>query len=177
MSVLIKGMEMPKSCPECPLADEIVHCPLTGKTYNWGMIERASDCPLVPVPPHGDLIDREKLYEQTANWEAQALDQTLRYRPEEDRDEWRWWSAVLKERSAFKFDVADAPTVIPAEEKEENFCADCHWYEVEEQYCFRNGCHAYNESTCEHWEPMPADEPIPAPGGKTVPTTYDLLYE
>ena len=65
----------------------------------------------------------------------------------------------------------------PAEEKGENFCADCHWYEAEEQYCFRNGCHAYNESTCEHWEPMPADEPIPAPGGKTDPTTYDLLYE
>ena len=72
----------------------------------------------ITVPPHGDLIDREKLYEQTANWEAQALDQTLRYRPEEDRDEWRWWSAVLKERSAFKFDVADAPTIIPAEEEE-----------------------------------------------------------
>ena len=59
----------------------------------------------------------------------------------------------------------------------ENFCADCYWHEAEEQYCFRNGCHAYNESTCEHWEPMPADEPKPAPGGKTVPTTYDLLYE
>lgn len=59
----------------------------------------------------------------------------------------------------------------------ENFCADCHWYEAEEQYCFRNGCHTYNESTCVFWEPVPADEPIPAPGGKTVPTTYDLLYE
>ena len=70
-----------------------------------------------------------------------------------------------------------APTIIPAEEKGENFCADCHWYEAEEQYCFRKGCHSYDESFCELWEPMPADEPIPAPGGKTVPTTYDLLYE
>jgi hypothetical protein len=73
--------------------------------------------------------------------------------------------------------ITDDLVVIPAEEKEENFCANCHWYESEQQYCFRNGCHAYNESTCELWEPMPADEPIPAPCGKTVPTTYDLLYE
>ena len=61
----------------------------------------------------------------------------------------------------------------------ENFCADCHWYEAEEQYCFRNGCHSYNESTCVFWEPVPADEPIPAPAKDiNVPSKpYDLLYE
>ena len=61
--ILIKGMEMPKSCPECSLADSVVHCPLTGKTYNWGLIERPSDCPLVEVPPHGRLIDADALRE------------------------------------------------------------------------------------------------------------------
>ena len=124
MTVLIKGMEMPKTCEECALGDSL-HCqvlpsvPALWAEYTNAIREKRlhSDCPLVSVPPHGDLIDREKLYEQTANWEAQALDLTLKYRPEEDRDEWRWWSAVLKERTAFKFDVVDAPTVIPAEEE------------------------------------------------------------
>ena len=69
-----------------------------------------------PLPEHhGDLIDRTKLYNQTSEWEAQALEQVNRYNPEDSRDEWRWWSAVLKERGAFKHDVADAPTIIEGE--------------------------------------------------------------
>ena len=71
-----------------------------------------------PLPEeHGDLIDRTKLYDQTSAWEAQALEQVNRYNPEDSRDEWRWWSAVLKERSAFKYDVADAPTIIEADKE------------------------------------------------------------
>ena len=72
-----------------------------------------------PLPEHhGDLIDRTKLYNQTSEWEAQALEQVNRYNPEDSRDEWRWWSAVLKERGAFKHDVADAPTIIEGSESE-----------------------------------------------------------
>lgn len=72
-----------------------------------------------PLPEHhGDLIDRTELYNQTAEWEAQALEQANRYNPEDSRDEWRWWSAVLKERGAFKHDVADAPTIIEGSESE-----------------------------------------------------------
>ena len=48
--VIIKGMEMPESCPKCQLADVAVKCPLTGKSYNWGMVTRASDYPLRPAP-------------------------------------------------------------------------------------------------------------------------------
>lgn len=70
-----------------------------------------------PLPEHhGDLIDRTKLYNQTAERQAQALEQVKRYNPEDSRDEWRWWSAVLKERGAFKYDVADAPTIIEGSE-------------------------------------------------------------
>lgn len=148
MSILFKGMEMPKSCGECRFAGVCgVH-----SVDEWPDLEsivlndvigvggeRDQNCPLFPVPSHGDLIDRDAYQ--------------------------------------YSGDLMDEPVIIPAEEKGENYCANCHWYESEQQYCFRNGCHAYNESTCEHWEPMPADEPIPAPGGKTVPTTYDLLYE
>ena len=72
-----------------------------------------------PLPKgHGDLIDRTKLYNQTSEWEAQALEQVNRYNPEDSRDEWRWWSAVLKERGAFKHDVADAPTIIEGSDEE-----------------------------------------------------------
>lgn len=67
---------------------------------------------------HGDLIDRTKLYNQTSEWEAQALEQVNRYNPEDSIDEWRWWSAVLKERGVFKHDVADAPTIIEGSDTE-----------------------------------------------------------
>ena len=51
MSVIIKGMEMPMNCDECPLADSYLACDA-----------QSVDCPLVEVPtPHGDLIDRERL--------------------------------------------------------------------------------------------------------------------
>ena len=69
---------------------------------------------------HGDLIDRTKLYEQTAEWEAEALTAVNKYIPSDSPDEWRWWSAVLKERTAFKYDVADAPTVIEADEGDDD---------------------------------------------------------
>lgn len=56
------------------------------------------------------LIDADALYEKTAEWEAQALAEVERYDPEESRDEWRWWSAVLKERTAFLRDIENART-------------------------------------------------------------------
>ena len=57
------------------------------------------------------LIDAAELYEKTAEWEAQALHMVEITMNDEDKTEWRKWSAILGERSAFKFDVADAPTV------------------------------------------------------------------
>ena len=62
MSVLI-NMEMPKTCIECPFADYELHCPLTDNTYNWGITNRPSDCPLAEIKPHGRLIDRDALLE------------------------------------------------------------------------------------------------------------------
>jgi len=163
MSILIKGMEMPKNCALCKLrgAGE-TWCPFTLREVPGNTI--LEDCPLIPVPPHGRLIDADELHS------------ALRKRAKEFSDS-EYGEGVKCGLADAREYIKKAPTIIFAEEKEENFCADCHWYEAEEQYCFRNGCHAYNESTCEHWEPMPADEPIPAPGGKTAPTTYDLLYE
>ena len=78
------------------------------------------------------LIDADALYEQTAEWEASALHhiEELNRTPlaemdDDERFEWRKWSAILAERSAFKHDVADAPTVDAVEVVR---CKDCkHW--------------------------------------------------
>lgn len=68
MSVLIRGMEMPKSCWDCefeaPTIDHHECCILTKKSYNWGLTTRPSDCPLVSVPPHGRLIDADAAAKQ-----------------------------------------------------------------------------------------------------------------
>lgn len=70
MSVLIKGMEKPKNCWDCPmvsgyeLADErkvqysTIRCRLTNKRRPIGE-PIADDCPLVELPPHGRLIDAD----------------------------------------------------------------------------------------------------------------------
>ncbi len=53
MSVLIKGMEMPTSCWECPFE----RCALRA------LVDRHPDCPLVEVPfPHGRLIDADDAF-------------------------------------------------------------------------------------------------------------------
>ncbi len=79
MSVLIKGMKMPKMCTECEIRDveedywgEIVSltCPIIRKNvedYGWrGKCKRHEDCPMVEVPePHGRLIEAPEI-----EWEA-----------------------------------------------------------------------------------------------------------
>lgn len=72
MSVLIEGMEMPTRCFSCPLCDvenAEVNCAISHGFYieyrevdpKVAMQDRPEWCPLVPVPPHGDLIDRDVL--------------------------------------------------------------------------------------------------------------------
>ena len=68
MSILIKGMEMPKSCINCFLSRSGCRAVLKRmramEAGTWIPANyRHDDCPLVPVPPHGDLIDRDALAE------------------------------------------------------------------------------------------------------------------
>ena len=62
-------------------------------------------------------INREELYEKTAEWEAQALHMVEKTMHDEDETDWKKWSVILKERSAFKFDVADMPAADVVERK------------------------------------------------------------
>ena len=128
MSVLIKGVKMPKEgCKDCFIVKRgqvFDICPLIKREVN-GNVERGgkpNNCPLIEVPPHGDLIDKEILYNKTAEFEAQAMAQLEKLNEiplnEMDKEEyiaWRVWSAICQERSAFKFDVFDAPVVLKGE--------------------------------------------------------------
>lgn len=71
MSVLVRGMGMPKNCWNCPffhtsmyhIGDdellEIYTCLRTGKRTNENVTGYMKNCPLIPVPPHGRLIDAD----------------------------------------------------------------------------------------------------------------------
>ena len=63
MSILIKGMDMPTRCADCPMCYDFISCQLEGKAF--GEIDcieiRADWCPLIELPPHGRLIDADML--------------------------------------------------------------------------------------------------------------------
>ena len=67
MSVLVKGMKMPKNCMLCSFCVEEADprngemCLVTGKLMPPCNHERLDDCPLIQVPQHGRLIDADAL--------------------------------------------------------------------------------------------------------------------
>lgn len=68
MSVLI-NMEMPKSCADCPIGDTLCCSLMPGVPALWKEYtlaiktnRRHSDCPLIPVPPHGALMDIDEFF-------------------------------------------------------------------------------------------------------------------
>lgn len=78
--ILIRGMEMPKSCGYCPLRHEARdgdECYLGASMTEYQ--KRPDDCPLVPIPPHGDLVDliapfkAQYLDEMTEEWEEKMV--------------------------------------------------------------------------------------------------------
>ena len=68
MSILIKGMEMPKACEWCSFISTFttergVGCSCEVENFEFGEYsKRQENCPLVEVPtPHGRLIDADRL--------------------------------------------------------------------------------------------------------------------
>ena len=111
MSGVYIGMEMPKSCRKCKLKMNCDNCegwecyclPL-GENIGYMDDEpgipsekRRDDCPLIPVPDHGRLIDADKLRENEFIQDGDAY-------------------AVVMSRH-----IRNAPTILPAdlEEKED----------------------------------------------------------
>lgn len=108
MSVLVRGMEMPKNCTVCPMhhyyfppttfaSDE-----LTVKAVSICMGTRrelnSENCPLIPIPPHGRLIDADTLFEKVYEFYGEDC---------ETAENWMMGK------------INDAPTIIPAEKGEE----------------------------------------------------------
>lgn len=64
------------------------------------------------------LIDADVLFERACNLEAQALAYVGKIVNDESKiEEWKIWSAILAERTAFKHDIFDAPEVKPERKK------------------------------------------------------------
>lgn len=66
MSVLIKGMEMPKTCSNCAVVqyddeESEYYCPFSNKIAFRD--SRRASCPFVELPEHGDLIDANEFAE------------------------------------------------------------------------------------------------------------------
>ena len=101
MSEVLIRMKMPKCCEECRFfawkrgvgqhcaVDDRITFHATLDGFDVGY-ERNGDCPLVSVPPHGRLIDADALIESGC----------------------RKWTSYDLER------IANAPTIIPAEDGE-----------------------------------------------------------
>lgn len=69
MSILVKGMEMPLACSNCAFCEESyfyvgAYCSISDDddmmSINEIRSKRRDNCPLVPVPQHGRLIDADE---------------------------------------------------------------------------------------------------------------------
>ena len=128
MSILIRGMEMPKNCDECRFCvngftDDapMYECAVQsyenvsvlvesgGKPFDF----RPDWCPLTELPPHGRLGDLDKLEEQF----KRAIETYI------PKDPTRHMDVVTSNRCHAWCNgltvIQDAPTVIEAEEKDE----------------------------------------------------------
>ncbi len=116
MSILIKGMEMPKRCWDC-----FAHCDVDigvgiadGCELLKAMIydpdERLEDCPLVPVPKHGRTIDADAFKKRMMQGAIDAREDAL-------TDE--IWLHILDAAKSLCLDIDEQPTIIPADKEGE----------------------------------------------------------
>lgn len=94
MSIFINGMDMPTSCGMCWSLDDYgdyPRCRITEEQrgYNFPIREKRMDkCPISPVPPHGDLIERDALMKLEAvpsdNWVFRAIEKAPTIIPAEE---------------------------------------------------------------------------------------------
>lgn len=110
MNILIKGMAMPKNCVDCPLFESKYHfhgCHAVPKSFNdmdmWNFVgDRPSWCPLVELPPHGDLVDKRMLINNISN-------NAFANANVDSKEEYEFWNRVWEY-------IRSAPTVVESEE-------------------------------------------------------------
>ena len=113
--IYIPGMEMPKGCATCPYCDRAWNKPkCKAKSTQGRFMEqklnldrtRQKWCPLVPVPPHGRLIDEDALDDMLADQSEDEYNRT--HAP-------RSWERAL---SVMRDYLKGAPTIISADKEE-----------------------------------------------------------
>lgn len=115
--IYIPGMEMPTSCRDCWIEQEGFWCGALDGYQNTRCFtnERREDCPLVPVPPHGRLIDGDALKDaiDSTDWyhQAPSKDMVLGANSAEHQAWYKWQDINAA--------VYNAPTIIPADKEGE----------------------------------------------------------
>lgn len=115
MGVYVKGMKIPKCCAGCDAEEYYENsygdecgffCPFGDKAYTSETreLKRLDDCPLVPVPPHGRLIDADVV-----------IDLVMQYCPDDDGV----CSKAGADLRELLDEIENLPTVIPATEARE----------------------------------------------------------
>lgn len=106
MSILIKGLKMPKSCCDC-IFDVWGACLININTEPKNKLTHS--CPLIELPDHGDLIDRDALRQ-----EMRLSDSCKRC--ERDAYKCQYYDEMTVMDVCERID--DAPVVIPEERSE-----------------------------------------------------------
>jgi len=107
MDVLVKGMKMPSCCMFCPISNAsgcgMMNPPVL-MTSKEMLADRPDWCPLVPVTPHGRLIDASE------EIQVQMYD--------DQHEDFYQVKMTIDDLLSQSWIDAKAPTVIPAEEGE-----------------------------------------------------------
>ncbi len=66
MSVVVKGVDFPKTCGECEFNYNCFCCQITNRHFYYNeefepFIQKLDDCPLIELPKHGRLIDADAI--------------------------------------------------------------------------------------------------------------------
>ena len=116
MGVYIKGMKMPTSCIACllnfgekrPEYGLTICCPYSDGVISWRDKAfdngRLASCGIIPVPPHGRLIDADAL--------RKRIEENIDAAKKAGNHEW-WYACTVTLDFALS-----AHTIIPAEEGE-----------------------------------------------------------
>jgi len=118
MSILIRDMDMPANCAECRLMAD-------GWCYSIGLeqrekistVNRPTWCPLIPVPPHGRLIDADAFSSEMKERQTAAI-KWMR-ESVQDHDAFIRAEATVAFLSEVKLTLDKMPTIIPADKEAE----------------------------------------------------------
>lgn len=110
--ILIKGMKMPSDCDSCFIPGSFCHL-----WINTDVGSRHADCPLISVPPHGDLIDRDALRSSI----KESIDECWKWADEVEKDT-MMYARISQSVGTFvecSLRAKAAPVIIPAEEAQD----------------------------------------------------------